>query len=84
VADANETIDWHIWANVAAVLIRKARKLHTEESLGVDLTNAVYALDASTIGFRLCPLRESSFVYLERYAVFQGRRDDIDRTYIKR
>ena len=25
----------------------------------------------------LCPLRQSSFVYLERYAVFQGRRDYI-------
>lgn len=57
-AYANETLDWHIWANVAAVLIRKTRKLHAEEPLGVDLTNAVYALDASTIWFRLCQLTE--------------------------
>ena len=31
----------------------------------------------------LCPLRESSFVYLERYAVFQGGRDYIERIHIK-
>lgn len=31
------------------MLIRKARKLYAEAPLGVDLTNAVYALDASTI-----------------------------------
>ncbi len=29
-ADANETIDWPIRANVAAVLIRKARKRYAE------------------------------------------------------
>lgn len=48
-ADANESRDWRIWADLAAVLIRRARKLHADESLGVELNNTVYALDSSTI-----------------------------------
>ncbi len=49
-ADANESRDWHIWSDLAAVLIRRARKLYASESaLGVDLDNTVYALDSSTI-----------------------------------
>ena len=48
-ADANELRDWRIWANLAAVLIRRARKLYANESLGVDLDNTVYALDSSTV-----------------------------------
>jgi hypothetical protein len=48
-ADANELRDWHIWSDVAALLIRRARKLYADEELGLELTNTVYALDASTI-----------------------------------
>jgi hypothetical protein len=49
-ADANESRDWRIWSDLAAVLIRRARKLYASESaLGVDLDNTVYALDSSTI-----------------------------------
>ena len=48
-ADANELRDWHIWSDLAAVLIRRARKLYRDEDLGLDLTNTVYALDATTI-----------------------------------
>jgi hypothetical protein len=48
-ADANESRDWRIWSDVAALLIRRARKLYDGEDLGLDLTNTVYALDASTI-----------------------------------
>jgi hypothetical protein len=48
-ADANEARDWHIWADLAALLIRRARKLYASESLGVELDNTVYALDSSTI-----------------------------------
>ena len=48
-ADANESRDWHIWSDLAAVLIRRARKLYASESLGVELDNTVYALDSSTI-----------------------------------
>ena len=48
-ADANELRDWHIWSDLAAVLIRRARKLYANDSLGVELDNTVYALDSSTI-----------------------------------
>ena len=49
-ADANELRSWRIWSDLAAVLIRRARKLYASDSvLGVDLDNTVYALDSSTI-----------------------------------
>ena len=48
-ADANESRDWRIWSDLAALLIRRARKLYINEPLGVALDNTVYALDASTI-----------------------------------
>jgi len=48
-ADANESRDWRIWSDLAALLIRRARKLYSDTDLGLDLTNTVYALDATTI-----------------------------------
>lgn len=48
-ADANESRDWRIWSDLAALLIRRARKLYCETDLGLDLTNTVYALDSTTI-----------------------------------
>lgn len=48
-ADANESRDWHIWSDLAALPIRRARQLYAGESLGVELDNTVYALDSSTI-----------------------------------
>jgi hypothetical protein len=48
-ADANEGRDWHIWADLAALLIRRARKLYCNDSFGIDLDNTVYALDTTTI-----------------------------------
>ena len=48
-ADANEVRGWHIWSDLAALLIRRARKLYATEPLGVELDNTVYALDSSTI-----------------------------------
>ena len=48
-ADANEGRDWHLWADIAALLIRRARKLYCNEDFGVELNNTVYALDATTI-----------------------------------
>src|SRR3989338_7010021 len=48
-ADANEGRDWHIWEDLAGLLIRRARKLYCNESFGVELDNTVYALDATTI-----------------------------------
>ena len=48
-ADANESRDWRIWSDLAAVLIRRARKLYASDSLCVELDNTVYALDSSTV-----------------------------------
>ena len=48
-ADANESRDWRIWADFAQVLIRRARHLYADDSLGLDLANTVYALDSTTI-----------------------------------
>ena len=48
-ADANESRDWRIWADIAAVLIRRARKLYVNDDIGLDLANTVYALDSTTI-----------------------------------
>lgn len=46
---ANEGLDWHIWADLAALLIRRARKLYCNDSFGINLNNTVCALDATTI-----------------------------------
>jgi Domain of unknown function (DUF4372)/Transposase DDE domain len=48
-ADANESRDWRIWADLAALLIGRARKLYHDCDVGLDLTNTVYALDSTTI-----------------------------------
>lgn len=48
-ADANESRDWRIWSDLAAVLIRRARKLYAGDALDVGLDNTVYALDSSTV-----------------------------------
>ncbi len=48
-ADANEVRDWRIYADFAQRLINIARKLYVNEPFGVDLKEAVYALDTTTI-----------------------------------
>jgi hypothetical protein len=48
-AHANQTRDWHIYADFAQVLIGMARPLYAKESFGVELEQAVYALDSTTI-----------------------------------
>ncbi len=44
---------WRIWADLAQLLIARARKLYVDEDLGIDLQNTVYALDSTTIDFCL-------------------------------
>src|SRR5690606_13178064 len=48
-ADPHELRDTSIWSDVAALRNTRARNLNSKEDLGLDLTNTVYALDASTI-----------------------------------
>ena len=46
---ANNTRDWHIYADLAAVLTKTAKELYHDEPFAVDIANAVYALDSTTI-----------------------------------
>jgi hypothetical protein len=48
-ADANETRNWRIYAELAQNLITQARKLYANDAFGVELSNTVYALDSTTI-----------------------------------
>ena len=48
-ANANEHRDWRIYADIAQVLIRKARTLYANEEFGLQLNREVYALDSTTI-----------------------------------
>lgn len=48
-ADANESRDWRIYRDFAAVLTEEARRLYRHENLGLDLAHTVYALDSTVI-----------------------------------
>jgi len=48
-AYANEHRDWRVYADLAEILIRNARRLYAENSHGLDIDEMVYAVDASTI-----------------------------------
>jgi hypothetical protein len=60
-ADANELRDWRIYADFTQRLIAQARRLYANESLGLDLTNTVYALDSTTIDLCLSVFPWASF-----------------------
>jgi len=46
---ANQIRDWRIYADFAQVLIHHARRLYSNEPFGIQLKQAVYALDSTTI-----------------------------------
>ena len=48
-SNANRNRDWHIYADFAQSLIRKARDLYHDDGSPLDIGNTVYALDSSTI-----------------------------------
>src|SRR3989454_7341345 len=48
-ADANENRPWQIYADFAQVLIAHASVLYADEDFGVELQQAAYALDSTTI-----------------------------------
>lgn len=48
-ANASTQRDWRIYADFAQHLIRLARRLYADESVGLDLKETVYALDTTTI-----------------------------------
>lgn len=56
-AKANELRDWRIYRDLGQDLIDKVRPLYAEDPFRLDLDNAVYAFDSSTISLclKLCP-----------------------------
>ena len=53
-AEANEQRDWRVYAEVATLLIRRARALYAGEDFGVEIENAAaYAFDATIIDVSL-------------------------------
>ncbi|MHC1767207.1 MAG: IS4 family transposase [Verrucomicrobiia bacterium] len=49
IADANQSRDWRIYADLAQVLIRQARSLYRDDPIGAELEETIYALDSTTI-----------------------------------
>ena len=60
-ADANEKRDWRIYADFAHVLIGMARELYVGEDFGLQITEAAYALDSTTIDLCLSLFPWASF-----------------------
>src|SRR4030042_787020 len=60
-ADANEKRDWRIYADFAHVLIGMARELYANKDFGLQITEAAYALDSSTIDLCLSLFPWASF-----------------------
>lgn len=52
-ADANERRDYRIYEEFAKLLMQRARREYAGTELAIDVDNAVYALDASTIDLTL-------------------------------
>ena len=52
-ADANELRDYRIYEEFAKSLMSRARRVYANTQLSMDVDNAVYALDASTIDLTL-------------------------------
>jgi len=61
VAEANEQRNWRIYADFAKVLLTKARRLYLHDEFGLDISNTVYALDATTIDLCLSVFWWASF-----------------------
>lgn len=68
-ADANESRDWRIYADLAQGLIREARRLYLDEDLGIELANTVYALDSTTIDLCLALFPWAYFTPKQRAAL---------------
>jgi len=49
IADANEKRDWRIYRDFAQILISKARRLYAQTDLGLQIQDAAYVLDSTTI-----------------------------------
>ncbi len=56
-ADSNDKKDWRIFQMYAQTLIAKAKRLYAGDKLRLDIEDAIYAFDSSTIELciKLCP-----------------------------
>lgn len=56
-AKANENSDWHIYAELGEILIKKVRPLYAKDKFRLDIDNMVYAFDSTNISLclKLCP-----------------------------
>lgn len=61
-ADANERRDYRIYEEFAKTMMHRARREYAQTELALEVDNAVYALDASTIDLTLylCSLGQNS------------------------
>lgn len=82
-AKANENRDWHIYAELEQVLIKKVRPLYVRDKFRLDIDNMVYAFDSSTISLclKLCPWVKFRMVVYEDFAIgnvlFSGHLKDV-------
>lgn len=60
-ADANEKRDWRIFADFAHILIQQATGLYADEPFGLELQQAAYALDSTTIDLCLSLFPRAKF-----------------------
>lgn len=56
-ADANDKKDWRIYQDYAQSLIAEAKRLYANDKIRLDIEDAIYAFDSSTIELciKLCP-----------------------------
>ena len=60
-ADANERRDYRFFEDFAKSLMQIARREYSQTELAVEVSNAVYALDASTIDLTLLLFPRAKF-----------------------
>lgn len=58
---ANETRSWRIYSDLAQVLLARARKLYLDDDFGLEISNTVYALDATTLDLCLSVFWRAAF-----------------------
>jgi hypothetical protein len=56
-AKANEIRDWHIYAELVEVIVKKVRPMYAKDKFRLDIDNMVYAFDSTTISLclKFCP-----------------------------
>ena len=83
-ADANRVRDWRIYADLAQLLIARARRLYAQDPLGVELDQTVYAFDSTTIDLclSLFPWAQAEVCVLDGLLLEPGAFYLMDRGYL--